>query len=88
MEKKGWKIIAIILFILFLIMSLLNIRLYGNLVYYTEVSFEQSCRADCVLLNYGLFEIKEDNYCYCSNPLLEDLPKKVFIDGQRNVRPI
>jgi len=86
MEKKGWKICAIIFIILFIISMIGTFTFYywGNYAY--EGYYFESCASRCLAYGYEEPIYDMDNLrCFCLGGTLDHLPEMAAIDEGMNI---
>ncbi len=75
-----WKTIAIVFIVLFGLISLIALFLFGaSYISYNQM-YENACGQSCYAYDYQVFELTEDGNCYCTNPENISNPFKIEID--------
>ncbi len=86
MEKKGWKITAIILFILLIMFSIFLVYILKAFSVNWESQNELICERDCFNLDYEQAAMNDkQTLCMCQTPEEKEQPYRVYIDNSGQV---
>ncbi len=79
-NNNKWKIVAIIFIVLFCLISLVALFLFGASYTSYNQMHENACGQSCCAYKYQSFELIENGNCYCTDPEDSSNPFRIEID--------